>query len=135
MDGKDLRAILSRNIKIYRNNHGWSQADLAEKSNISINFLSHIERGLKWPYPDTLVKLAKALEIEEFELFQRGEIAIEDTTTLMDRLIKDITISVKDSIEKTYQQYRGKNILKEETPTGLMTDYPEAQIVVPKGRT
>jgi len=108
MNGKDLRAILSQNIKLYRNNHGWSQADLAEKSNISINFLSHIERGLKWPYPDTLVKLAKALEIEEYELFQREKSTIDDTAVLMDRFVKEISISVNESIEKTYRQYRGK---------------------------
>jgi len=108
MDGKDLRALLSHNIKVYRGNHGWSQADLAEKSNISINFLSHIERGLKWPYPETLVKIARALEIEEFELFQRKKPLIDDTTVLMDRLVKDIAMSVNNSIEKTYKQYCGK---------------------------
>jgi transcriptional regulator with XRE-family HTH domain len=37
---------------------------LAEKADISIPFLSEIERGNKWPYPDTLSKLAKALKIE-----------------------------------------------------------------------
>ena len=110
MDGKDLREILSHNIKLYRGNHGWSQADLAEKSNISINFLSHIERGLKWPYPDTLVRIARALEIEEFELFQRKKPLIDDTAILLERLIKDITISVNDSIGKTYRQYRGKKL-------------------------
>ena len=108
MVGKDLRAILSYNIKVFRGNHGWSQADLAEKSNISINFLSHIERGLKWPYPDTLVKLAKALEIEEYELFRRETPLIDDTSILIDRLVKDITESVNKSIEKTYRQYHRK---------------------------
>ena len=108
MDGKDLRLILSNNIKLYRRNHGWSQADLAEKADISITFLSSIERCVKWPYPDTLVKIAKALKIEEFELFRHNKAIIDDASTLIDRLVTDISVSVKDSIEKTYHRYRGK---------------------------
>ncbi|MCL2373736.1 MAG: helix-turn-helix domain-containing protein [Treponema sp.] len=108
MTGKDLRAILSYNIKRYRGNHGWSQADLAEKANISIAFLSNIERGVKWPYPDTIVKIAKALKVEEFELFRQNEGKIDDTATLIDRFVMDISISVSDSISKTYRQYFGK---------------------------
>jgi len=108
MNGKDLRAILSNNIKLYRRNHGWSQADLAEKADISITFLSSIERCVKWPYPDTLVKIAKALKIEEFELFRRNNAIIDDASILMDRLVMDISVSVKDSIAKTYRRYRGK---------------------------
>jgi len=105
MNGKDLRLTLSNNIKLYRRNHGWSQADLAEKANISITFLSSIERCVKWPYPDTLVKIAKALKIEEFELFRRNNAIIDDTSILIDRLVTDISVSVKDSIDKTYRRY------------------------------
>jgi len=108
MDGKDLRAILSYNIKRYRGNHGWSQADLAEKANISIAFLSNIERGNKWPYPDTLVKIAKALKVEEFELFRRENLILDDTAALIDKFVMDISESVNNSIKKTYRQYRGK---------------------------
>jgi transcriptional regulator with XRE-family HTH domain len=109
MNGKNLRAILSNNIKQYRNNHGWSQADLAEEANISITFLSNIERGLKWPYPDTIVKIAKALKVEEFELFRRDKAIIDDTAMLIDRLVMDMSISVNNSIKKTYRQYFRKD--------------------------
>jgi len=112
MEGKDLRTILSSNIKLYRHNHGWSQADLADKAGISITFLSSIERCTKWPYPETLVKIAKALKIEEFELFRKNKTIIDDTATLIDRLVVDISLSVKDSIEKTYRRYRVKKAYK-----------------------
>jgi transcriptional regulator with XRE-family HTH domain len=110
MDGKNLRTILSENIKLFRGNHGWSQADLAEKADISINFLSGIERCAKWPYPETLVKIAKALKIEEYELFRQNKAIIDDTSILIDRLVGDITLSVKESIEKTYRRYRSKKV-------------------------
>ncbi|MCL1813489.1 MAG: helix-turn-helix domain-containing protein [Treponema sp.] len=109
MNGKELRSILSNNIKRYRGNHGWSQAELAEKAHISITFLSNIERGNKWPYPDTLVKIAKALNVEEFELFRQENTIADDTATFIDRLVMDISVSVNNSIKKTYRQYRGKN--------------------------
>jgi len=106
MDGKNLRIILSNNIRLFRRNHGWSQADLAEKADISITFLSSIERCVKWPYPDTLVKIAKALKIEEFELFRREKAITDDISILIDRLVGDISVSVKESIEKTYRRHR-----------------------------
>jgi transcriptional regulator with XRE-family HTH domain len=108
MEGQELRKILSSNIRLYRHNHGWSQADLAEKADISITFLSSIERCTKWPYPETLVKIAKALKIEEFELFRKNKTISDDTATFIDRLVTDISLSVKNSIEKTYRRYRGK---------------------------
>jgi transcriptional regulator with XRE-family HTH domain len=68
MKGTEIRAVLAKNIKAFRGRRNWSQADLAEKTGLSIVYLSDIERGNKWPYLDTLVKLAEALEIEVFEL-------------------------------------------------------------------
>jgi len=112
MEGKDLRAILSGNIRLYRNHHGLSQADLAEKADISIPFLSSIERGIKWPYPDTLVRIAKALKVEEFELFRKNKMPIDDTAAFIDRLVSDIKESVTESIENTYHRYRNKRKVK-----------------------
>ncbi|MCL2804381.1 MAG: helix-turn-helix domain-containing protein [Treponema sp.] len=43
---------------------------LAEKLEISTNFLSDIERCKAWVSPDTLVKLAAALNIEPYELLK-----------------------------------------------------------------
>ena len=65
-----LRQILSKNIKSLRSQRSLSQIELAEKAEISIPFLSNIERGNKWPHPETLVKIASALDIEVYMLFQ-----------------------------------------------------------------
>jgi len=70
MNGKEVRATLARNIKAFRGNRNWSQADLAEKSGLSIVYLSDIERGNKWPYLDTMLKLASAFNIEIYELIK-----------------------------------------------------------------
>jgi len=58
MTERELLKVLSSNIKLYRGKYKWSQAKLAEKIDISINFLSDIENAKKWPSPTTMVKLA-----------------------------------------------------------------------------
>jgi transcriptional regulator with XRE-family HTH domain len=65
-----IRTVLSTNIRFYRNRHRWSQTYLAEKADISTNFLSDIETCKKWPFPETLEKIAKGLSIDVFELFK-----------------------------------------------------------------
>ena len=69
MTGTDVRTILAKRIKALRRGKKFSQAQLAEKADISIPFLSAIERGTKWPYPETLAKLADALDVAIADLF------------------------------------------------------------------
>jgi len=114
MGGKELRALFGKNVRFYRNRRNWSQANLAEYANISINFLGDIERGNKWPHPETLTKLADALEIRVFELFleENNEPNLK-TKKLMNRFIKDVSLtinkalslSVNQSIEHVRKQY------------------------------
>ena len=117
MKGKELRGIFGRNVKIYRNRRNWSQADLAESANISINFLGDIERGKKWPHPDTLSKLADALEIKVYELFMEEDISISpENKAIMSRFVKDVSLtinksmslSINQSIETIRKQYKIK---------------------------
>jgi len=70
MDGDKIRAILAQNIKSFREHRLWSQADLAANADISIPFLSEIERGNKWPFPETLGKIATAFNVQIHELFK-----------------------------------------------------------------
>jgi transcriptional regulator with XRE-family HTH domain len=70
MDEQELRGILSSNIKRCRIQNNLSQIALAERIDISTNFLSDIERCKAWISPLTLVKLASTLDIEPYQLFQ-----------------------------------------------------------------
>ena len=70
MEEQELRGILSNNIKRCRLKNNLSQLALAEKMDISTNFLSDIERCKAWISPNTLVKLASVLNIEPYELFK-----------------------------------------------------------------
>ncbi|MFP3043543.1 helix-turn-helix domain-containing protein [Treponema primitia] len=105
MEEHDLRRILSANIKRYRGLRGWSQAVLAEKLDLSTNFLADIETGKSWVSSLTLVKLANMLEIEVYELFRPDEAADDETKELMHRFVKDISISFNQSLGKLSQKY------------------------------
>lgn len=99
MTGTDLRQILSKNLKALRNQKSLSQIELAEKANISIPFLSNIERSNKWPHPDTLVKLAKALEVEIYVLFLERPPPLPDNVQAAVAAFKrDISTSLRKAI-------------------------------------
>ena len=105
MGGKELRAIFGKNVRFYRNRRNWSQADLAEYANISLNFLGDIERGNKWPHPDTLSKMADALEIKVFELFLEEDTAVNHKNkTLMNRFVKDVSLTINKSLSLSVNQ-------------------------------
>jgi len=99
MTGADLRQILSKNIKSLRSQRSLSQIELAEKADISIPFLSNIERNNKWPHPETLVKIAKALDVEVHILFQKKmpiQPAIARNT--LKQFKKDVSVSLHKTI-------------------------------------
>ena len=100
MAGEELRVVLGANLRKLRTRRSWSQMELAEKANISMNFLSEIERGNKWPYPDTLQNLAAALNIEVFELFRNENNTENADGEYMNRFSNDIVLAVEQAVKK-----------------------------------
>ena len=101
IDEAHLRNLLSQNIKKYRQRKGWSQEKLAEKMDISTNYLSDIERKRGWVSPFSLVKLANALEIEVYELFKPEEAVPSDVINTVNKCLDDFSTSLKVSFEKS----------------------------------
>jgi len=103
MTDKELRGILSRNIKRYRQSRNLSQADLAEELDISVNFLCNIENGNRWVSPQTLVKFATALNIEPYELFKPAEALPPEMPLILNKCLDEAVVAVT----KTLNQIRG----------------------------
>lgn len=59
---------LGARIRAKRTAKGWSQAQLAEAVGVGANYVGILERGVKLPTLDTLIKLAKALGCSPAEL-------------------------------------------------------------------
>jgi transcriptional regulator with XRE-family HTH domain len=103
MTEQELRDILSKNIKRYRHSRNLSQADLAEKLDISVNFLCNIENGNRWISPQTLVKFASVLNIEPYELFKPAEALSPDMPLILNKCLDEAVVAVT----QTLNQIRG----------------------------
>jgi len=98
---KQLRAVLGSNLRTFRGRREWSQMELAEKANISMHFLSEIERGNKWPSPENLQNLANALGVEVYELFRPEGENDPGMGKYMERFSRDVMIAVEESVKKS----------------------------------
>jgi transcriptional regulator with XRE-family HTH domain len=105
MDERDLRYILSVNIKRYRYYRKLSQAELAEKLNISVPFLSDIENGKKWVSPRTLTKMANAFDIEVFELLKPEKIMPDDSVNIIEKYTADIHSTIDQALRNLHDSY------------------------------
>lgn len=106
MAKEQVRVILGTNLRKLRSRRHWSQMKLAENADISMTFLSEIERGLKWPHPDTLQNLAAALNVEVFELFMNERGAEYGTGKYMNRFSNDVVIAVEQAVKKAVHSVR-----------------------------
>jgi len=106
MDGQAIKDTLGRNIKLLRARRGFSQADLTEKADISIPFLSNIERGIKYPQPDMLSKIANALGVEVNELFVTNPESGEGNE-LLNQMSEDIAKNVNRAMAEVFKRYLG----------------------------
>ena len=103
MTEQELRGILSANIRRYRQSRNLSQADLAEKLDISVNFLCNIENSNKWISPQTLVKFAAVLNIQPYELFKPAEGLPAHVPHILNQCLDEAV----DAVTRTLNQVRG----------------------------
>jgi transcriptional regulator with XRE-family HTH domain len=96
MNERELLSIFSANIKQYRSFFRWSQSELAEKVNISINFLSDIETGKKWASPTTMVKFADIFNIEAYELLKPANLLPDKPDGVIQKYTEDIFMAINN---------------------------------------
>jgi transcriptional regulator with XRE-family HTH domain len=105
MTEQDLRLILSVNLRRYRNYRKFTQAEFAEKIDISIPFLSDLENGKKWVSPHTLVKMAETLNIEAYELLKPERILPDDASNIVEHYTADIRAGFGAMLENLQGRY------------------------------
>ncbi|MDR2575654.1 MAG: helix-turn-helix transcriptional regulator [Treponema sp.] len=108
MDGQEIKVALGQNIKKLRFHRQYSQAELAEKADISIIYLSNIERGQKFPKPAILAQIAEGLDVEVYELFKSNhtpKAASMDNKKYINRISKEITQKVLQAMETGFKKY------------------------------
>ena len=76
---------LAQNVKRLRKKRKWTQAELAEKIGAHLSHINRIETGKYIPSLETIIEIAKALEVPRDHLVNNSEgnlveIKIEDQT-------------------------------------------------------
>lgn len=64
----DMRKLVGDNCARIRRAKGWTQEQLAERSGLTQQYLSDLERGKRNPTIVTIYELALALEVSHMEL-------------------------------------------------------------------
>ncbi|MDR0525046.1 MAG: helix-turn-helix transcriptional regulator [Spirochaetaceae bacterium] len=68
-EGGALRITFSSNLRRLRGLQNISQVALAKKIGVTPNFINDIENCKKWMSPQTIAKLAVALNVEPYQFF------------------------------------------------------------------
>jgi transcriptional regulator with XRE-family HTH domain len=96
-----IREILARNFKVNRQKLGLTQEQLAEKADVSTHYIAMIETCNKYPKPEMLERLAKALEVEPHRLFSVSDALDESFERLHRVIVTDIKQIVREAIKET----------------------------------
>ena len=86
----EVQSVLAYNIKKYRNTKGLTQEQLAEKAGTSTNYLGSIETGKKYPSPQMIDKLAKALDINPLDLFKKESPDMQSIKQSLEEKIQEV---------------------------------------------
>ena len=70
----DMRALVGRNFARLRSASGLTQEQVAERSGLSQQYLSGLERGQRNPTVITLYELARALGVSHEELVRKDSV-------------------------------------------------------------
>lgn len=84
--------LISRNLRRLRENMSWTQADLAEKADLSLKMIQKLEYGKTNPSTGTLDALSKALRVNLSEFFaEEGASARLSRPSLSERTLTEIS--------------------------------------------
>jgi len=97
-----FQEIFIINLKIFRKNRRISQKKLATLCESSQAYIAEIEVGKKFPSPNMIERIASALDIESYRLFQNKA---EDGQALTPLQRQDIASRLHDVTFKILNQY------------------------------
>ncbi|MDR0710243.1 MAG: helix-turn-helix domain-containing protein [Spirochaetaceae bacterium] len=108
MTESELRAVFGANLRHYRGFRGLTQAKLAEKLDISPNFISDLENGKRWLSSDTLVNLSDILDIAVHEFLKPDTPLSEDMGAFMEKYSHEAAVRIFDAVQGALEKLRGK---------------------------
>ena len=99
-----LREIFAKNLRENRRKCGFSQGKLAEKAEISTQYLAMMEIARKFPAPEVLERIAQAMNIKVFELFLMDYSPREELELLRKEIISEMKRTFGSILEETLKK-------------------------------
>jgi transcriptional regulator with XRE-family HTH domain len=95
-----IRQILAHNIKKRRESLGMTQEELAKTANLSLQTINTIEGCRMWISDKSITRLAKALNIEVFQLFMPHRMNIKELDARHVAVLLEFWQKTKLAVEK-----------------------------------
>ena len=98
---KSIQSTFGNNCRRIRNKNGFTQEEVAERSGLSLSYISELERGNSNPTLTTMERLAKSFDAELAELleFKHGHASPQE---IRQRLIKIIASTDAKTLSDLY---------------------------------
>lgn len=118
----DIKEIFAANLKENRKKKGFTQEKLAEIADISLRYIAMLELGKGFPSGDMVEKLAKALNIQAYQLFY--------PLATLDGALFHLEQSILSKIEKIFSETANNEIFVQEDLQQLRQDIKQDMINV-----
>jgi transcriptional regulator with XRE-family HTH domain len=100
----NIKEILAANLRENRRKKGLTQEKLAELADMSLHYLATLELGNNFPSGEMIEKLAKALDIQAFQLFYPSSTPEGALLHLEQSIVANIDKIVSNAVEQTVKQ-------------------------------
>jgi len=104
----NIRETFAKNLRENRRKCGLTQAQLAEKAEISTHYVALIELARNIPKVETIERLAKVLNVEIYELFVAPLSPTVEMKKLQESIIAELKDIVKESVDEAFEHERKK---------------------------
>ena len=101
---ENIRETFARNLRENRRKSGLTQAQLAEKAEISHHYLAMVELARNIPKVETIERLAKVLNVEVYELFIVPLYPAIEVEKYHEAVISELRGIVKESVDEAFEQ-------------------------------
>ena len=102
---EDIKTALGKNIRTLRIQSGLTQEKLAEKSGISVPFMTQIELARKSASLEVIQNIANALGVSYERLFKTESSPSNDTQYMLNLLKNDLLTSINDLVHLKFEKF------------------------------
>ena len=104
----NIREVFARNLRESRRKRGLTQANLAEKTNVSTHYVALIEMARNIPKVDVIERFANALNVEIYELFLEPHSQAAEINETRQSIINDLKDIVEEAVTEAFAKERKK---------------------------